>query len=223
MSQADSNLVGGKLCAYCEIHKPLTEFSPDSRTSFGVSSYCKPCKCAYVKDLLSKRPPAVCHPDRRTVVKRLGLCRPCYAKRHYDTRKAVQHSAAWKAKNPDKVKGYQERYRIRHLEQIREQQKRYRRSAEYRERNLRIRYKISQKDYDAIYQAQDGKCAICHTFKKSLDVDHNHETGEVRGLLCNPCNRTLGIMEQSYNLGATMEAFDEYLKHAKRVPKGVYG
>lgn len=58
-------------------------------------------------------------------------------------------------------------------------------------------------DYDALYKAQDGKCAICGqppTLKdarngrttKKLAVDHCHETGAVRGLLCTGCNTGLG-------------------------------
>ena len=61
-------------------------------------------------------------------------------------------------------------------------------------RNLRIHqaYGITDTDYAAIYEAQGGRCYICRraTGKtKHLAVDHNHETGEVRGLLCGPCNR----------------------------------
>ena len=47
-------------------------------------------------------------------------------------------------------------------------------------------------EYAALYAAQGGKCYICEraTGKtKALAVDHNHETGAVRGLLCGPCNR----------------------------------
>ena len=39
---------------------------------------------------------------------------------------------------------------------------------------------------------QDGKCAICHQVPTKLVIDHDHETGLVRGLLCSPCNTSLG-------------------------------
>ena len=50
--------------------------------------------------------------------------------------------------------------------------------------------------YDRIYEAQGRKCAICHRargLKKKLSTDHDHETGLVRGLLCQGCNKLLGF------------------------------
>lgn len=64
-------------------------------------------------------------------------------------------------------------------------------------------YGISLEDYKDLYIRQEGKCAICgskgFTLKKSqkvpLVIDHNHKTGEVRGLLCPNCNRALGLLK----------------------------
>ena len=65
-----------------------------------------------------------------------------------------------------------------------------------RERWLQKRYGISEQDYDAILESQDGVCAICGRAERakrlSLAVDHDHETGQIRGLLCNSCNTALG-------------------------------
>lgn len=62
-------------------------------------------------------------------------------------------------------------------------------------------YGITSEEYDAIYAAQGGKCAICQRAtgaRKKLSVDHDHATGEVRGLLCTPCNRdVLGHLRDS--------------------------
>lgn len=63
-------------------------------------------------------------------------------------------------------------------------------------------YEITPEEYDALYKAQGGRCAICRRATgraRRLAVDHNHKTGEVRGLLCKPCN--------SYGIG--MFARDE--------------
>lgn len=54
------------------------------------------------------------------------------------------------------------------------------------------KYDITEEDYWKLYEAQGGRCAICQRATgraRRLAVDHNHKTGEVRGLLCKPCNR----------------------------------
>ena len=57
-------------------------------------------------------------------------------------------------------------------------------------------YGITPADYNKMFDIQGGCCAICKghqsTFDKKLAVDHDHVTGEIRGLLCSPCNRGLG-------------------------------
>ena len=64
---------------------------------------------------------------------------------------------------------------------------------------VKYRYKLSAADYYALLDIQGGRCAICHVpseqMGERLAVDHNHETGEVRGLLCRPCNAALGAHE----------------------------
>ena len=54
-------------------------------------------------------------------------------------------------------------------------------------------YGISLLQYEAMLEAQNGVCAICKkTEGKHLSVDHNHVTGEIRGLLCSRCNLVIG-------------------------------
>lgn len=55
-------------------------------------------------------------------------------------------------------------------------------------------YGLAPGEYAALLATQGGKCAICGRASgktRRLAVDHDHETGEVRGLLCKPCNRTV--------------------------------
>lgn len=64
---------------------------------------------------------------------------------------------------------------------------------------LKVRYGITQKQYNDMELSQNGTCAICPKSKiyknKKLSVDHNHKTGKIRGLLCDNCNRALGFLE----------------------------
>lgn len=62
-------------------------------------------------------------------------------------------------------------------------------------------------------ERQGHCCAICREAGRRLVVDHDHETGAVRGLLCVPCNSALG----RYESGRWDELFDQYLG---RVPSG---
>lgn len=66
------------------------------------------------------------------------------------------------------------------------------------------RYGIDVDQYDAMFIKQEGKCAICFTHQSDLKirlaVDHNHSTGEVRGLLCDNCNRGIGHLKESQDV-----------------------
>ena len=52
--------------------------------------------------------------------------------------------------------------------------------------------KMSREQYLAAYRACSGRCQLCGKHKKRLNIDHDHTTGEFRGLLCHPCNTGLG-------------------------------
>lgn len=65
-----------------------------------------------------------------------------------------------------------------------------------RDKKLRAAYGIGVEDYDRMYEEQDGKCFICGEAHDLLHVDHNHDTGEVRKLLCTLCNTAFGKMRE---------------------------
>lgn len=56
------------------------------------------------------------------------------------------------------------------------------------------RYGVSKPQWDSMFVAQDGKCKLCSEIPKV--VDHNHQTGEVRSLLCYGCNLLVGLLER---------------------------
>ena len=75
-------------------------------------------------------------------------------------------------------------------------------------------YGITGEQYDELYEAQGRKCAICQTStgaRKRLAVDHDHKTGEVRGLLCGKCNHRL--LGSAHDGPEILERALEYLKN----------
>jgi len=78
----------------------------------------------------------------------------------------------------------------------------------YRRIQLRCKFGITVEDYDAMYAKQAGVCGICgkpETRKVKgtlchLAVDHDHETGKIRGLLCSKCNRGIGLLQDDIQL-----------------------
>ena len=62
--------------------------------------------------------------------------------------------------------------------------------------HLNQRYGLSYEDYKLMVRIQRAACAICERIpNKSLSVDHNHTTNQVRGLLCQGCNLIVGLLE----------------------------
>ena len=130
----------------------------------------------------------------------------------------------WRKKNPEKVAehqrnqyqkyrekklAYQREYTRKNKERIAEINKRSREnmSPEKREAMLeqkRIttmmrRYGLTPDDYRKMLLSQGGTCALCSRTSederyKRLNIDHCHDTGKVRGLLCTPCNHAIGVL-----------------------------
>lgn len=78
---------------------------------------------------------------------------------------------------------------------------------------LKRKYGLSLKEWKDLLSSQEGVCALCRKRENSnsykLNVDHCHETGRVRGLLCSPCNRALGV------LGDTPEKIEHVLGYVR--------
>lgn len=72
-----------------------------------------------------------------------------------------------------------------------------------RKAKFKYKYGITIEDYNLMLKKQDFKCAICfegRSDKRMLDVDHNHKTGVVRGLLCRSCNLAIGQLKDSVEI-----------------------
>lgn len=76
---------------------------------------------------------------------------------------------------------------------------------ERRKRQLWQMYKLTEEQYQVLRDAQGGACAICRRepqIGKPLVVDHCHATGNIRALLCSPCNLMIGAYELNHRAAA---------------------
>ena len=99
----------------------------------------------------------------------------------------VDRAIAWAKANPERRAAKVQEYRDAGI---------LKRSL--RKTHLKKKYGITPEDYDRMLEAQGGGCAICGRPPRddiALHVDHDHETGFIRGLLCFPCNNALGLMK----------------------------
>lgn len=98
-----------------------------------------------------------------------------------------------------------------------------------RDRVFRKKYGISADEYDAMLVRQHGRCAICGTHKPGgphdcFVVDHDHETGAVRGLLCMDCNLGIGCLKDNIRIvvaAAQYLAMPTLARYASRLDRVV--
>jgi hypothetical protein len=108
-------------------------------------------------------------------------------------------------KHLEKRKTKSRTYYATHKEEIRIRSKKYaaRHPLEKKAHALRFNYGITLEQYEAMVAAQEDCCAICGnppSDKRKLAVDHNHDTGAVRGLLCTTCNVGIGALKDDLRL-----------------------
>ncbi len=72
-------------------------------------------------------------------------------------------------------------------------------------RSRLIRYGMTNIQYEEILNKQNNECAICGIETEIMDVDHNHSTGKIRGLLCPKCNHGLHFIENQEWLRRAIE------------------
>lgn len=84
---------------------------------------------------------------------------------------------------------------------ILEQKKQYTKSDHYKHHHLKREYGITLAQYNTLLDTQHFCCSLCHTPDytggKSLHVDHCHETGVIRSLLCSKCNTAIGLLQDN--------------------------
>ena len=131
-------------------------------------------------------------------------------KRKYRREQYLKHYEKEKQKNAE--------YREKNKELIREKQRKYNKENPLKRKNsiLKYEYGITLEKYNEMFKQQEGRCAICkkhqNELTRTLCVDHNHKTKEVRSLLCVTCNTDVSVVENR------LEEMTRYLnKHRKDV------
>ena len=115
----------------------------------------------------------------------------------------------------DILKKARRKYHLAHKDEIQQKaQEWFDQRPDYKKDwHLKHRYGLAVGEYDRMLAAQDGKCKICRSAdpgNKSgrFNVDHDHVTDEIRGLLCRSCNIGLGNFKDNADL---LKAAIEYL------------
>jgi len=103
-----------------------------------------------------------------------------YYKNHAKSKKRVRHNTTkWAKENPELYALHKFRSKLK-------------------------KYGLTEESYNALVSKQNNCCAICGTnpmaIGEELSIDHCHETGKVRGLLCRPCNLGIGNLKDSLEL-----------------------
>ena len=86
----------------------------------------------------------------------------------------MAYNREWRKRNPEKWKAQKTRKRLRS-------------------------YGLTEEDFRGMWDAQGGRCAICGS-SDPQNIDHDHSTGEVRGLLCHKCNFGIGQFNDNIDL-----------------------
>ena len=189
-----------KRCPDCGQLQPTAAFGRNRRNSDGLASYCKPCfrlrtNAYYVK-------------------KRAAMGR--------EVRHRVQTPGAKRCASCSEVKPVTEFHRARSQSGGYNCYCKTCRKALGAEAHLRRAYGMTNAEFKAMVDAQGGLCAIC-VERPAVHVDHDHETGQVRGVLCFPCNAALGQFRDRIDLLARAASYLETTTWQKtRVCTGVY-
>lgn len=200
-----------KLCTSCGESKSVEDFY--RRKTGHLARWCKPCDIADVArrksakraaaraELLAQPQPPPPTEKRcihcnqvkpidqflpRENGRRRGECDEC--------RKAYLREYNWHPERRAAISANRKAYVAQHPE--RERAKRF------------TRYGMTPEQYDELYDSQQGRCAICGVGRDRagggdlgggnvLCIDHDHDTGAIRGLLCTGCNRGIGLLGDS--------------------------
>jgi hypothetical protein len=160
----------GKRCSGCRRALPVTAFAKDKNRSDGLQVRCRECVAEYSAAHYRRRREAMGKPAREKVDVPTGhkLCRTCGE---------VKPHSEWH-RNATASDGLSTRCKVC-------------RAVQSRQDHLKRQYGITEAERHELVASQGGVCCICLA-ALPVHVDHCHETGRVRGVLCFSCNAALG-------------------------------
>lgn len=150
-------------------------------------------KCFSCKNIL---PYEMFYKQRKDSKYYASRCKPC----------KIKDTQEWQRLNPGRQETMRQLRIQRDPEKYAEQQKiknqRRKDNGSIYDWYFQRKYKISYEQYNKMHKEQAGLCAICSKPEntKKLAVDHCHNTGRIRGLLCFRCNSALGKLQDSIEL-----------------------
>lgn len=208
-------------CTKCKIYKNKCEFSKNFKGKDGLRSWCKKC----IKENLPVRiiGKCKCGCGRDLIVN--GFVKIKYIKGHdklLPRRNCLECGVVLNLKNmTNYCKLHFHSHKSNSLpSSMTEEERKSRIKIQVRNSRLMLEYGITIEDYNNMLREQNYKCYLCgreHVDsldgQKKLVIDHCHETGKVRKLLCKKCNTTLGLFENE----ATKNKFLNYIKEFEDV------
>jgi hypothetical protein len=157
-----------KMCGKCKQDKSEDAFAKNASRADGLDQWCKECRKEYVKQWIDKKP------EKRVAKNEAASA---YSKKRYAEDpeyrdKKRKASKDWMANLTDE-----------------------RRKAHYRKGWLWSMYRLRPGAFDEAVKDQNGCCACCGDIPQEWIIDHCHDTGLVRGLVCRRCNNGLGSFD----------------------------
>lgn len=175
-----------RTCNRCKQEKDRLDFPKNDHRNGNLATVCKECK--------NKRSKQLYNQDKKRVLEKMAK------DRLENPEKYILKSRNRYENNVDKISI--QRTKIRNDDPER-----------FRSYWLKQKYGIDINDYNDLYLSQQGRCFLCgvHSseLNKPLCVDHSHETGKIRSLLCLSCNTGLGQFKENI---LVMEKAIQYLK-----------
>ena len=174
-----------KTCSKCGETKPLSAYYRNKRAKDGRQSACKECRSAEQQAYYTRngdRIRATVAAYRKANPERVAAIQKVW--REANPERVAAGKKAWAEANPERAAATKKAWNEANLKHVRDSM-------------LQNVYGLSLPEDAEILEAQDNRCAICGGAPKAegrrLAVDHDHETGQVRGLLCTRCNPGLGF------------------------------